>query len=209
MQFSGKKRILTVLCGLIWVVLVGLNSASAQHPVLDNFSVFQFEDEIYLSWVISRGSSCNGITIERSTDGQFFEEIGNIAGICGSPDFAQPYSHSDKHPVKNKVNHYRLELGLQGYSEVRSVEFIYVGDDGFQIRPNPAIEYTRILFNNRLNHLHELEIFNLSGALVAQIQSNSSTIELDTSTLNGGVYLLNLTNTQSNKVFSGRLVVIK
>jgi hypothetical protein len=208
---SVTNRFLTIVYSLILVAAMnfGSNSASAQHQILDDFSVFQFEDEVYLSWVIGRGNTCNGITIERSTDGQFFEEIGHIPGICGSPDFAQPYSHSDKHPAKNQVNYYRLELGLQGYSEVRSVEFVYVGNDGFQIRPNPAIDQCRILFNNRLSHQHQLEIFSVSGALLEQHQSNSNQFELNVSNLNGGVYLIRLTNTQSDKVFSGRLIVAR
>jgi len=100
-------------------------------------------------------------------------------------------------------------LGLQGYSEVRSVEFVYVGNDGFQIRPNPAIDQCRILFNNRLSHQHQLEIFSVSGALVEQHQSNSNQFELNVSNLNGGVYIIRLTNTQSDKVFSGRLIVAR
>jgi hypothetical protein len=208
-KHSGTNRYLTIVFSLLVVVAMNIvaNSASAQHTILDDFSVFQFEDEVYLSWVIGRGNTCNGITIERSTDGQFFEEIGHIPGICGSPDFAQPYSHSDKHPAKNQVNYYRLELGLQGYSEVRSVEFVYVGNEGFQIRPNPAVDQFRILFNNRLGHQHQLEIFSVSGALVEQHQSDSNQFELNVSNMNGGLYLLRLTNTQNQRVHSGRLIV--
>lgn len=206
---TKTNRLLSILTPFLLgaLVLFCPISVTAQHTILDDFSVFQFDDEVYLSWVIGRGNTCNGITIERSTDGQFFEEIGHIAGICGSPDFAQPYSHSDQHPAKNQVNYYRLELGLQGYSEVRSVEFIHVGNDGFQVRPNPAVDDVRILFNNRLGHQHQLEIFSISGALLEQHQSNSNLFELNVSNLNGGLYLLRLTNTQNQRVHSGRLIV--
>lgn len=189
------------------VMLLSGMPTKGQHLILDNFSAFQHDEEVYLSWIIGRGNTCNGITIERSTDNLSFVEVGNIAGVCGSPDFAQSYSWTDEHPVKNKVNYYRLELGLQGYSDVRSVEYIYVGADGFQLRPNPVVDHSLLLFNNRQGHLHRLEIYSVGGGLIEQKESNSNEFNISAAEMQAGVYLLQLTNTQTGKVSSGKVIV--
>ena len=194
---------------VILFVLAGVSRAQAQHPILDDFSVFQHQDQVYLSWVISRGNTCNGITIERSTDGANFFEIGYIAGICGSPDFAQPYSYIDERPAPNQINYYRLELGLQGYTEVRSVEFIHAPDDGFILRPNPASHMVQLLFRNPRSQEHILELYNLSGALVLQHNTLDQQAELDISGVPAGVYLLRLTHTAGQQSSARRLVIAR
>ncbi|TVR38290.1 MAG: T9SS C-terminal target domain-containing protein [Cryomorphaceae bacterium] len=196
--------------GLIGLLMIaGMTRALAQHPILDDFSVFQHHDQVYLSWVISRGNTCNGITIERSTDGAGFSEIGYIAGICGSPDFAQPFSFIDTNPAKNQINYYRLELGLQGYTEVRSVEFIHAPDDGFILRPNPASYMVQMLFRNPRSQEHVVELYNLSGALVLQHNTLDQQVELDISRVPAGVYLLRLTSTSGQHSSTRRLVIAR
>lgn len=209
--FEEMKQIGRVLPLVFFVglLLAETGTLKAQHPILDDFSVFQHQDQVYLSWVISRGNTCNGITIERSTDGISFSEIGYIAGICGSPDFAQPYSYVDERPAPNQINYYRLELGLQGYTEVRSVEFIHAPDDGFILRPNPASHMVELLFRNPRSQEHIIELYNLSGALVLQHNTLDQQAELDISGVPAGVYLLRLTNTAGQQSSSRRLVIAR
>lgn len=205
--FKAMKRAAFIAFPLFLLALLSPGFLQAQSVELDNFSVFQHNDEVYLSWTISKGNSCNGIQIERSTDNQTFEIIGYIPGICGSPNFSQPFSHIDEKPQENQVNYYRLELGLQGYSETRQIEFLSVDDDGFQIRPNPAVDQARIVFENNRGELHELEIYSLSGRLVERISGNDNYFELPVDQYPAGLYLLRLTNTQNNKIWSQRMVV--
>lgn len=191
------------------ILFVFSPSAAAQGVELDDFSVFQYEEEVYLSWIIARGNTCNGISIERSADNIHFEEINYIPGVCGSATSPQPYSFSDKHPLKNQVNYYRLELGLQGYSETRQIEFLYVDDNGFEVRPNPASDQTQILFNNPKGQLYELEIYSLAGALMDSRSSNGTRISLNVSDFQSGIYLLKLINPNNDQTFAGRLVVAR
>lgn len=200
------RRITRITIAFILVAAFSLEG-NAQGVALDDFSVFQHDDEIYVSWIIARGNTCNGISIERSGDDVHYAEIEYIPGVCGSPSAPQPYSFIDKRPLPNQVNYYRLELGLQGYSETRQLEFISIDDSGFQLRPNPASDQTHILFNNGRNQQFDLEIYSLAGTLMESRSSNTSDIFLDVSSYNGGVYLLQLINKESGKTYSGRLVV--
>lgn len=191
----------------VGLTVVLFAESTAQGVELDDFSVFQHDNEIYLSWVIAKGNSCNGISIERSNDDVHYAEIEYIPGVCGSPSYPQPFSFIDEHPLPNEVNYYRLELGLQGYSETRQLEFIRIDDSGFQLRPNPASDQTLILFNNSRSQQFDVEIYSLTGALMERRSSNTSDILLDVSHFNGGVYMLQLINRESGKTYSGRLVV--
>ncbi len=195
---------------LIAVVIVSVLcafSAFAQDVELDDFSVFQHDDEIYLSWVISRGSNCNGISIERSSDNIDFQEIGYISGVCGNPNFAQPFSFIDAHPLENQVNYYRLELGLQGYSDTSSIEFTAVGENGFQIRPNPATDQTRIVFQNKRSEVYDVEIISISGAVIQRISSKANSVPIDVSGYPSGLYFIRLTNTVNQQSSTERLVI--
>jgi len=99
-------------------------SVAQNHPILGKFSISENNGDVYLSWSIIAGSSCNGIQIYRSIDSINFSQIGDIPGVCGSVDFTQTYDFTDNNPVKNKVNYYRLELGNQDFSQIVSIEII-------------------------------------------------------------------------------------
>lgn len=195
---------------IIAVVLISVLcsfSAFSQEVELDHFTVFQHDDEVYLSWTISRGSNCNGIGIERSTDNSMFEEIGYIPGICGNANFAQPFSFIDPAPAGNYVNYYRLKLGLQGYSDTTSIEFLKITDQGFRIYPNPATDQTEVVFQNQRSETHELEIFSLTGRLVHRITTIQNTIPIDTHSFSPGYYLIRLTNSNNQQTFTEKLII--
>ena len=106
---SKFKIIKLFLCLLLQAATANV---FAQHnSILDNFTVFENNENVYLNWTIISGSTCNGIQIYRSTDNLSFTQIGSIARICGSSSQPRNYAFTDNNPEKNKFNCYRLELG--------------------------------------------------------------------------------------------------
>lgn len=201
---------IVLLCLLLFgFTVIGPDQSSlhAQGVELDDFSVFQHGEDIYLSWVIAKGNTCNGISIERSSDNIAFEEINYIPGICGNAAYPQPYSFVDAHPLKNQVNFYRLELGLQGYSETRSVEYLYVENDGFQIRPNPAVDRVLLMFENTNRREHSVQIYSLRGELILEQTTNNSVFDLEISDIPAGVYPIRITNKYNGGATSQRLII--
>ena len=138
------------------------------HPILRYFNATIVGDEVRLNWVITGGETCSGIIIQRSTDGQFFETIGKIDGICGSPDVDVPYVFMDESPAENQQNTYRLELGTQGYSDVRTVEYVPLNDDGFNVRYNIVSRSATIYLQNDLNDRVDFVLYAINGAKVAE-----------------------------------------
>jgi len=177
------------------------------HPMLDDFSVFEYNGEVYLSWTIGRGNTCNGIQIERSGNNQFFEVIGDIPGICGSAEFAQSYNWIDRTPLNNATNFYRLELGFNGHSESISVEVISLPEGGYQVRPNPMATNGLIYFRNSSGRPHQLEIFELSGRPVGQYTTTGNNFQIEASALSNGLYLFTIRNRENNSAISGKFSV--
>jgi hypothetical protein len=154
---------------------------------LDYFEANEEDRSIFLKWAISEGQTCNGITITRSSDGLFFEEIGRIEGVCGSPEVAVPYSFSDEAPLKNQMNYYKLELGVSEFSEVISIEYNEKNEEGYQIRPNPVRKFTTLYFDNPNFDEVELLIFDSYGRQVDAYASKSGFIDIDATSFSSGM----------------------
>lgn len=202
------KLIKTFLIGVFALGYFGQVQAQF-HPMLDDFSVFEFEGDVYLSWTISRGSTCNGIDIERSDNNIAFSIIGNIPGVCGSADFAQSYNWIDRSPLLNATNYYRLELGLNGHSESVSVEVINISNGNYQVRPNPMQHHGRIYYLNSGKREHTLQVYELSGRPVLQMTSLDNFFEPEVSGLSTGLYLFTITAKDGSTAISGKFSVAR
>jgi len=177
--------------------------------MLDDFSAFEYQGEVYLSWTIVRGNTCNGIQIERSSNNQFFDVVGDIPGICGSAEFDQTYNWIDRSPISNATNYYRLELGLTGHSESVSVEVISLPDGGYQVRPNPMVNNGLIYFRNSSGKEHLLEIYDMSGRPVGQYSTFSNHFQIEAGALSQGLYVFLIRNSDNNSAISGKFSVAR
>lgn len=117
-----KPVLIPVLIALLSLISLILQ-AQQVHPIVSGFSGINVRNTIRLNWTIIGGNTCNGTLIQRSSDGNTFETIGEIAGICGSPEVDVPYVFIDENPEANQTNYYRLELGSQGFTTPLKVDF--------------------------------------------------------------------------------------
>lgn len=195
----------------ILVVFFGVQGISVAqfHPMLDDFSAFEYEGNVYLSWTISRGSTCNGIDIERSDNNSNFNIIGDIPGVCGSADFAQSYDWIDRSPLLNATNYYRLELGLNGHSESVSVEVISLTNGNYQVRPNPMRDFGQIYFVNSGRREHTLQVYDLSGKPVLQMNTLDNFFEPEVNRLHAGLYLFTISAKDGSTAISGKFSVAR
>ncbi len=186
--------------------VVTANVCAQVDPFLDKFTVVENNGKVYLNWTISSGRTCKGTQIYRSTDGINYFQIGKIDGICGSSSSPVNYDYTDDHPIKNKVNYYRLELGGNGTSESRSVEYINF-ESGYQVRPNPIIDKARVYFENKTKREHQLSMYTLNGIQVFTTSTNDEFFEISTGTLISGMYLFAIFTDGNVPTARGKLVV--
>lgn len=195
---------------LLLFVFLGIFSSinAQQHPLLDNFFIIESNGSVYLNWTIKGGKSCNGIRIYRSEDSTNFHQIGSIEGICGNIDFPQPYSFIDENPVENKINYYKIELGLEGFSSVLSLEIIGMGKSGSQVRPNPAKDHARVYFNNPKKNSSSLLLYNASGNVVQTQNSELDYFDLNFSGVDQGTYVYIILQ-KDKLITTGRIITNK
>ena len=195
---------ISIIFGLL---VIGITSFAQLHPILDRFDVFEASGKVYISCVISSGSTCNGIDVLRSEDSTNFITVGHIGGVCGSSSEPIAYNFIDDNPIKNKPIYYKLELGGYGYTNIQSIQIIDTKEFGFQIRPNPASESAIIYFQNSNNTEHALSILNNLGIIVLSEKTNQNFFSIDVNHIPSGVYPFSISgNTYDIEVF-GKLVI--
>jgi hypothetical protein len=197
-----KHKALNKTLVVLFLLIFSIQAHS--QVTLDYFNANEDGKTIFLKWAVSEGQTCNGITITRSSDGFFFEEIGRIEGVCGSPDVSVPYSFTDDSPIANQINYYKLELGVSDFSETISIEYNSKNEEGYQIRPNPVRDFTTIYFDNPNFDEVNLLLFDSYGRQVDEFTSKSSFIEINASSFSDGMYFFLLES--RNQTIKGKFL---
>lgn len=194
----------------ISILLIGYCfSAHSQKVNLANFYLIQDNKKVLLYWTIDSGPTCTGITIMHSTDSVNFEEIGNIAGVCGSTSSSIPFNFKHESPVLNKTNYYKIRLGFSQFSEIQSLNLDYVEQNKIIVKPNPASENVTIGFNNDKNETYSITLLNSIGSAVfikEGIKANNLTI--NTGVFENGNYFIILSDSDGRTI-KGKLIITK
>jgi hypothetical protein len=203
------KGILPGVLGPLYLILsLSAGVFSQNSAILDEFSASENEGTVYLYWIITSGSTCDGIKIFRSNDSLNFIQIGEIGGVCGSSTAPQPYSFVDEFPETNGINYYRLELGYTGYSETIFLEMIDFKDDGYQVRPNPVVDKACVFFENATGNTFTFELYNLQGQQTGSMVSKENFFEVSTMHLSNGMYVFIIYSRDHEVIITGKLYVL-
>ena len=194
-------KIMMVLCAMT------TSGFSQSTTILDEFSASENNGTVYLYWIISSGSTCDGIKIFRSVDNLNFTQIGEIGGVCGSSSAPQPYSFVDENPQKNRTNYYRLELGYSGYSETIFLEITDLNEKGYQVRPNPVVDEAHIVFQNDLRKSCSITLYNLIGRKTASQSTKETSFNIGTLNLNNGMYVFIISSADNQIKIKGKIIV--
>ena len=166
------QRFLFSLMIVMYLPISGL----AQHPILSDFTGFQQDSYIHLSWTFISGSQCNGTRIYRSNDGEIFQQIGEIPGICGASETPVTYSFTDSVPMPNTANYYRLELGNQGFSTILSIDYFAPAENGYSIIT--SLSGIDVLVDKPPTRKGVAQIFDIRGNLINEFGFTTRRIAL-------------------------------
>lgn len=197
---------------LLLLIVFGFlgNSAFGQTEILvDNFSLMENDGEVMLTWVIKQGSLCYGVEIERSLDGENFEQVGRISGVCGNLDSPVRQDYVDTRPVLNRVNYYRLHSGDYIISPVIEIEVINLGNGGYVIKPNPIINSGQIYFDNPKHETFDLSLINQSGLKVFEAESFQEYFLVDGKSIPPGIYYFLIVKRGDASFIKGKLIVLE
>ncbi len=168
-------------------------------------------NEVVLNWVTAIEINNEFFTIERSADGEHFEEVTRVAG-AGSSNVSSTYSAIDENPAMG-LSYYRLKQtdfdGAFEYSNLASVVLNDAAQPTVQISvyPNPANVGHQIQVNISAAIIdYTIEVYEMgSGKLIYRGVSMGQQNQLDMPEgLAAGAYLVRVSNdteVQNQKLF--------
>lgn len=181
--------------------LIFLNSNSQTR--IQELSAQQYNQNIVVRYLIIAGNSCAGYQILRSNDSLNFDVIYDYAGICGESSKSQSITFTDESPQKNSKNYYKVLIQPFDYSNVISVFYTDLSEQGYLLLQNPITDNLSLLSN--LNS-GILKIYNQTGKLTLSISPNKQGLyHKDISWLGNGIYYFILENAKG-KPLHGKFI---
>lgn len=176
-----------------------------EHPFLAAWGLTELPGAIRLDWTIAGGSTCDGQVVERSTDGVTFTDVHTISGLCGDPDIPTSYGWTDEAPPEFSQVHYRVKLGFDGYSSVKTLRFDQLRGSDQRVFPNPADRTVTLLVNLPVSASVDLVVFDARGARVLERQRHQGPrFDLDLAGWPAGTYTYLITG--EGRRFTGTIV---
>lgn len=134
-------------------------------------------------------------SIERSSNGYHFSEIGRVKG-AGDSNVPQVYTFTDDEPLPGK-NYYRLRQvdfdGKYAYSPVVSVKTAV--ESGLTLMPSPVQDQMKVVLDKSAREDGQWQVFDLNGRLMRSgvFPAESDEYQMDMPDLPEGAYVFRLT----------------
>jgi len=156
-------------------------------------------NRVLLKWDADSAVDGNYFVIERSPDDSHYETIGVVRVTAGTDhyeimDAAAP-NGSDFYRIK-----YTARTGAPVYS--KAMQLSLSGAVDFKFYPNPVDK----LFIVRTDHTIDLQIIDASGMIRVSERLQAGIEVVNVSSLEKGVYILRVTDKESNRAVSRQLV---
>jgi len=168
-----------------------VNPGNTTLPIqLLSFSGQQQSEKVVLNWQTAMDEDDRFFSVESSSDGASFMEIGEVP-VAGSSTSGHSYSFSDQRAADGK-NYYRLKIvGLDGTFTYSRIISVYLAEDNkFVIFPNPSDGHyitVRVALSSQIPNT--IDVFNDLGILVGHAKATSAVFPVFfTPSLSPGVY---------------------
>jgi hypothetical protein len=148
---------------LYFLVFLSLN-LSAQR--IQNFFVFNANNQVGIRFTIGQGPQCSGYTIFHSTDSINFFQIYDYVGVCGDQNAPVEYSYTHSSPAINQVNYYKVTIFPTESSPVARIFVSALPNSRVMPFPNPitnSFDLLGLKFFNITNTRMDGFIFNQFG----------------------------------------------
>lgn len=177
-----------------------------------NFKIFQVNQAVFLNFILSKGSSCNGFNVLHSTDSLNFKVIHEDPTICGTSNADEAKNWTHVNPIINQLNYYKIQLNPGEMSPVNRIFVNQTNKPNIVLFPNP-ISTDIDLLTIKILGTESLEfdgfIYNQFGNYVLKIENQStisnSTIKIHE--LSNGLYLIKLTD--GYNLYSTKFIIQK
>ncbi|HTI90322.1 MAG TPA: T9SS type A sorting domain-containing protein [Puia sp.] len=169
-------------------------------PSFVNFTaVVRESNKVLLQWDVDSAAEGDYFIVERSSDGSHYETIGALR----STGIKDRYELTDIAPP-NGPNFYRIKYTGQstGISYSKAMQLSLSGDVDFRFYPNPIDK----LFIVRTEHSIDLQVLDATGSIRLSKRLQPGIQVINASSLERGVYILRVTDKESNRAISQQLL---
>ncbi len=167
-------------------------------------------DASVLNWSTSQEMNNDFFTVQHSTDGVHFTDIGIVKG-AGNSTSAKHYEYIHADPIMG-VNYYRIKQtdfnGTWDYSVIRTVNFGGpVGE--VTVSPNPVKGIVTVQIPENVIGETTVSVINMTGKVVmtktvTETELNNGSAMIDVSSVKPGAYLITVESL--NEVYSSRII---
>lgn len=177
-----------------------------------NFKIFQVNQAVFLNFILSKGSSCNGFNVLHSTDSVNFKVIHEDPTICGTSNADEAKNWMHANPIINQLNYYKIQLNPGEMSPVNRIFVNQTNKPNIVLFPNPIStdhDFLTIKILGTESLAFDGFIYNQFGNYVLKIE-NQSTISNSTIKINelsNGLYLIKLTD--GYNLYSTKFIIQK
>lgn len=179
---------------------------------LIDFNAIKENESVRLNWSTASEENNDYFEIEHSVNAVDFTTIGNING-AGNSSRISNYTFLDEHPVSG-YNYYRLkQVDVDGSFQYSKIKSVYFEENQtkttINIYPNPTTDFVNILFNNKSIQPINIEIIDVLGKVVDNIQNvnlpnGATAYSINVASLSNGFYNIRIIQDQS--IFSSPLI---
>jgi hypothetical protein len=194
---------------LYWILalsLLGLLPAGVYaqkaDPGIERFQAYKSGPKVFIRFIISAVSTCDGILIRRSVEDGDFLPIREIEGICGSDSASITFTEEDELPVFNRSLQYLLQLGRSSFSDTLNSFFTETGDSGYIL--TRQTEGWKILLENASGELISLLVYDVQGKPILVTETRSDFLEIPFTKLPRALVFFRLYHSKSGLITSGK-----
>jgi hypothetical protein len=188
----------------------GVSSGSTLPVVLDAFTaVLNSNHTVMLDWNTQQEINFSHFSIQRSADGENWNEIGTLEAK-GNSEVQIDYSFTDEQPLSG-TNYYRLALvnldNSYVYSEVKVLHTSAIAQISFF--PNPARDYVNISLGGISGSQVTVLLTSAAGQLLQEkkvVTGSGSIVTFPVQNIAAGVYVLSVINADGSRESSPVLI---
>jgi len=198
--------LLAVACCLVCQAQQAPDSAPDPHaaeggqPGFVSFTAVVRElNKVWLQWDVDSAAEGDYFIVERSSDGSHYETVGALR----SKGIKAHYELTDTDPP-NGSNFYRIKYTGQSAppSYSKAMLLSLSSDVDFKFYPNPVDK----LFIVRTEHSIDIQVLDAGGAVRLSKRLQPGIQVINASSLERGVYVLRITDKESNRAISQQLL---
>jgi hypothetical protein len=167
---------------------------------LTKFEAHPLSKNVELTWSTASEQQNDHFEVQRSTNGKTFSKIGTVKGQA-TTTVQHAYQLLDETPFAG-INYYRLkQVDVNGQSELSKIVSVNMlnSDKTMSVYPNPVKD--KVTIETNITGNYSIELYDITGKLLQRHQATQPILQLSTSDLSSGVYMISVTSQAVQKTF--------